>query len=150
MKLQEDIDDWGHGGGPIRRNIRDEIMVLDAEAIAKRLSKKKDNGKPNKKSALCRSCSGISSTGIQRHSGYVLHMNSRSLIFSSHYCRLCRLIRYQLGGAITRGDLDQGSSVTLKAHKTPGKIWIHLYGLHLGELQWFADTSKLIRLYQCL
>jgi hypothetical protein len=57
MQIQEDIDDWGHGGGPICGSTRDEIMALDAEAIAKRLSKKKDNEKANKKSALCRSCS---------------------------------------------------------------------------------------------
>jgi hypothetical protein len=145
---QEDNDNEGPRQDLIFRNPRDEIMALDAKAIAKRKTKKKDKGKPDRKSALCRSCSGISSAEIQTELGYLLHMNPRSLISSSHYCRLCRLIRRQLGGAMTRGDLDRGSSVKLKAHKTPGKIWVHAYGLHLGELQWFADTSKLMWPYQ--
>jgi hypothetical protein len=64
---QEGNDNEGPGRDLICRNPRDEIMALDAKAIAKRLPKKKDNGKPDRKSALCRSCSGISSTEIQTH-----------------------------------------------------------------------------------
>jgi hypothetical protein len=108
----------------------------------------------NQLSSICQSCSGISSTVIQSPGGYVLHMSPSSLVSSSRSCSLCRLVRIQLQGAIDRIAVNDSLSwdrhtvrderITLRGHRTPGKIWLHMLGLHLGELQWFAYPSELM------
>jgi hypothetical protein len=109
---------------------------------------------PDREFPLCRSCSGISSTAVQAPDGYVLHENTESLISSSRSCKLCRLVRSQLCGVIDRvAVIDSASKlrsihhsqITLRAHKTRGKIWLHAYRLHLGELQWFTDPGEFLQ-----
>jgi hypothetical protein len=96
--------------------------------------------------ALCQSCSRISSitpelTGsLESHT---LHLNAAALLAHSDFCGLCRLVKYQIGGVMTRTDLNHlPSTIALRQHQTPGKMWLHAYGLNLGELQWFAHPSE--------
>lgn len=44
---------------------------------------------------------------------------------------------------MTRTDLNHlPSTIALRQHQTPGKMWLHAYGLNLGELQWFAHPNS--------
>lgn len=102
-----------------------------------------ENKDPFQTFTLCRSCSGIASTSFEVHS-YVLHDNAESLLSASHCCPLCRLVKYQLGRVMTRADLVHVPSSIKLVHKIPGKLWFHAYGLHLGELQFFAHPSEFV------
>jgi len=114
------------------------------------------NMDPERELPLCRRCSGISVLEIQKPEGYLLHNDINYLRVSANFCRLCRLVMYQLKDVLHRvavGESARGSDfpghpgrhpVWLLAHRTETKVWIHTLNLNLNELQWSKDLSKLI------
>lgn len=135
---QRDSEDSNQDRGPGAG-----ILGLDAPFSTQAFGQKSigaEKEEPRQESNLCRSCSCIPYPAFD---GYVLHNSAESLLSASKFCALCRLVRYQLGRVMTRADLVHVSStITLSAHKTPGKMWLHAYRLHLGELQCFAHPSE--------
>jgi hypothetical protein len=125
----------------------DEILdARDAKVPAQGLAPKNKCVALKRNLALCQSCSRISSitpefTGI--FEDHTLHLNAAALLARSNLCGLCRLVKCQIGGVMTRTDLNHlPSTISLRKHQTPGKMWLHAYGLNLGELQWFAHPSE--------
>jgi len=127
----------------------DHNRTLDSNAAQALGRQNIDDKAPGQEFSLCQSCSRILSAAIEvpdgytLPEGYALYANARALLRYSDFCGLCKLVRCQIGGVIKRADVrNTHSTITLKAHSMQGKMWLHAYGLHLGELQWFAHPSK--------
>jgi len=97
-----------------------------------------DKQQRDRNTALCERCANIPFGEFW--DPYPLHYRISSLVSSSDSCPLCRLVRYQLSGAV--GRLHASSDITLQPHSKPWRIWLHAFGLHMGELQWFANSGE--------